>query len=334
MTGRRGTAVAGALLLAALAAAGCGLGPGADVGRVQLTVTREYGAVPVLERSVGAKESDTVMRLLEGEADVATRYGGGYVRSIDGVAEGERGGDPYDWFFYVDGVESPVGAAEVDARGGERIWWDYRDWAATNHVPAVVGSWPAPFANGIEGKPRPVVVECAQLRGSLSTHAVQKEPRNGACEATRAALEREGVKLASGSPKGAIRVLVGTWDRLREDPAAALIEAGPAESGVYANFVPASRRFSPYKGQNRRLAGSYELVALDEGGAEAERLGPRAGLVAATSRYGGPPVWVVTGDTEEAVRAAAGALDAEHLRDHYAVAIEGGKAIPLPVEGR
>lgn len=332
MTGRRGTAVAGALLLAALAAAGCGLGPGADVGRVQLTVTREYGAVPVLARSVGAKESDTVMRLLEGEADVATRYGGGYVRSIDGVAEGERGGDPYDWFFYVDGVESPVGAAEVDVKGGERIWWDYRDWSATNHVPAVVGSWPAPFIHGVEGKRHPVVVECLPSRGSFVVSGTTKEPRNGeTCEVTRAALEREGVRLASGSPKGAIRVLVGTWDALRQDPAAALIEAGPAESGVYANFVGVR----PFPGiDHKKTNAGYELVALDQGGSEAERLGPDAGLIAATSRYGGPPVWVVTGGTEEAVRAAAEGLDAEHLRDHYAVAIEGSKATPLPVEGR
>lgn len=313
-------AAAIALLLAALAAAGCGLGPGADVGSVRLTVTREFGAVPVLERSVEAKESDTVMRLLEGEADISTRYGGGYVQSINGVAEAERGGDPYDWFFYVDGVESPVGAADVDVKGGERIWWDYRDWAATNHVPAVVGSWPAPFVQGVGGKRYPVVVEC---KGGEEV-----------CGAVRSALEREGVKLASGTPKGAIRVLVGTWDRLRSDPAAHLIEEGPAESGVFADFVPASRQFESYKGQNRRLAAGYELVALDEGGGEAEDLGAATGLVAATSRYGGPSVWLVTGGTEDAVRAAAEALDAQHLRDHYAVAIEGRKAIPLPVGKR
>ena len=94
MRARRGTAVATALLLAALAAAGCGLGPGADVGDVRLTVTREFGAVPVLDRSLAAKESDTVMRLLEGEAEVETRYGGGYVHAIDGTAEEKRDGDP------------------------------------------------------------------------------------------------------------------------------------------------------------------------------------------------------------------------------------------------
>lgn len=318
MTVLRGTAVAIALLGAALAAAGCGLGPGADVGSVELTVTREYGAVPVLQRSLEAKESDTVMRLLERSADIETRYGGGYVHSIDGVAEDERGGDPYDWFFYVDGTESPTGAADVGVQGGERIWWDYRDWAATNHVPAVVGSWPAPFVDGVAGKRWPVVVECAGSR-SLRPYSDQKEQTNAwseACAATKTALEREGVKLASGSPKGAIRVLVGPWDRLRSDPAAHLVEEGPAESGVYADF----------KGR--------ELVALDEAGNEVRNLGPDAGLVAATSRYGGPPVWLVTGGTAAAVRAAAEALDVGHLRDHYAVAIENGKTTPLPVAGR
>ncbi|HEU4599597.1 MAG TPA: hypothetical protein VFS26_07615, partial [Solirubrobacterales bacterium] len=72
MTRSRGIAVAAALI-AALAAAGCGLGPGAGVGEVRLTVTREYGAVPVLDRSLEANESDTVMRLLEGEAEITTR---------------------------------------------------------------------------------------------------------------------------------------------------------------------------------------------------------------------------------------------------------------------
>jgi hypothetical protein len=337
MTGPRGTAVATALLLAALAAAGCGLGPGANVGSVELTVTRGFGAVPMLRRSLEASESDSVMRLLEGSADIETRYGGGFVHSIDGVAEGERDGNPYDWFFYMDGTESPVGAAEVEVKGGERIWWDYRNWTATNHVPAVVGSWPAPFVDGVGGKRHPVVVKCAGAsRGSFRSVSDRKEPQvawSGACRAARRALEGEGVELASGSPEGAIRILVGPWERLRADAAARLIEEGPGESGVYATFE-AVRPSSPVGRETTSAAGGYELVGLDESGEEARDLGPGAGLVAATSRYGGPPVWLVTGGTAAAVREAATALDAAHLRDHYAVAIEDGKETPLPVEGR
>jgi hypothetical protein len=299
----RGTAVATALLLAALATAGCGLGPGADVGAVELTVTREFGSAPMLERSLEAKESDTVMRLLEGSADVSTRYGGGYVQSIDGVEEAQRGGRPYDWFFYVDGVESPIGAADYALKGGERVWWDYRDWSATNHVPAVVGSWPAPFAGGYEGGRHQVAVEC--------------EGGGGACALARQALEQAGVSIASGSPSGAIRLLVGPWTRVRSDPAAAQIEAGPEVSGVFADF--------------ERRRGGYTLVGLDPGGEAGREFGPDAGLVAATRRYEAPPVWVVTGATPAAVRAAADLLSAAKLRDHYAVAVEDGKETPLPV---
>jgi hypothetical protein len=314
---RHGTAVVSALLCAALATAGCGLGPGADVGAVHLTVTREYGAAPVLNSTVAANESDTVMRVLEGEAEISTRYGGGFVHSIDGVAEGQHGGDPYDWFFYVDGVESPIGAAESEVQGGERIWWDYRDWAATNHVPAVVGSWPAPFSDGVEGERYPVVVEC--------------EGGGGACEETRDALEREGVTVAAGEPERALRILVGPWARVREDPAARSIEAGPAESGVFADFVSGSPQEDTYPGHSRGFAESFGLVGITQAGDLAEDFGGDTGLVAATSRYGGLPVWVVTGGTPEAVRSAAEALDEEHLRDHYAVAIEDGKTMPLPL---
>jgi hypothetical protein len=306
-------AVAGALL-ALLATAGCGLGPGADVGDVRLTVTREYGRVPVAEATVAAKESDTVMRVLEGEADVSTRYGGGFVHAIDGVAEGQHDGDPYDWFYYVDGEEAEIGAAEYAVEGGERVWWDYRNWATVNHIPAVVGSWPAPFSDGIDGERYPVAVECLSFHGSLRTDGDRKEPR--ACEVTRDALAREGVEIASGQPDKALRILVGPWSMVRQDPLARLVEDGPTESGVFAEF----------RGD--------DLVALDEQGQEVEDLGPDAGLVAATSRYGGPPVWVVTGGTEGAVDRAAESLRPDLLRNRYAVATQGSLTYPLPLEAR
>jgi uncharacterized protein DUF4430 len=309
MSRARGTVVATALLLAVLAATGCGLGPGADVGSVELTVTHEFGSEPVLSTSVEASESDTVMRLLEGEAEIETRYGGGFVKSIEGTEETRREGRPYDWFFFVDGIESPIGAADYDLRGKEQIWWDYRDWDATNRVPAVVGSWPAPFSDGYEGRSHPVAIEC--------------EAWAEACATVRAALEREGVEVASGSPDSAIRVLVGPWVQVREDPAAALIEDGPEESGVYAEFEQGAG------GQG--VGGGFRLVGLGADGEPARDLGPDAGLVAATRRYEAPPVWVVTGGTPAAVQAAADLLDAKHLRDHYAVASADGKETPLPV---
>jgi hypothetical protein len=300
-----GTAVAIALLLgAALAAAGCGLGPGKGVGEVSLTVTRDYGAAPVLAPLVEeASESDTVMRVLERNADISTRYGGGFVQSIDGLEAEERFGRSRDWFFYVNGVESTVGAADYPLHGGEAIWWDYRDWSAAQRVPAVVGSWPQPFLDGYDGERRPVAVEC------LGAEA--------ACGAVRESLAAAGATVAAGSPHGAIRVLVGRWARLREDEAAAQLDGGPQASGVFAEF--------------ERRGGGFRLTGLGAYGKPRRSFGPGAGLIAATRRYEAPPTWLVTGVDAAGVGAAAALLNPAALRDHYAVAAEGGRETPLPV---
>jgi hypothetical protein len=289
---------------AALASAGCGLGAGSGVGSVHYAVTRDYGRSVVFDRRIDdVKESDTVIRLLDRNAEIATRYGGGFVQSIDGTAGGSHGGRYFDWFFYVDGVESPVGAADRTLEGGDRVWWDYRDWTAAMHVPAVVGSWPQPFAGGYDGRRHPVRVECRGGGGSCGL----ARRRVGA-----AASDGEGER--SGEP---IRVLVGPWARLRTDPVASRIEDGPQASGVFARFERRGRRFL--------------LSALAEGGQSARELGEGAGLVAATRRYDSAPLWLVTGTDAAGVRAAARLLGTPELRNRYAVAAEGGDAIGLPV---
>jgi hypothetical protein len=299
-----GTAVAVALLFAVLAIAGCGLGPGSGVKDAELTVTRDYGTVPVLHRRLGdLTESDTVMRALERNADITTRYGGGFVQSIEGLEAEQSADGSLDWFFYVNGVESTIGAADYSLHGGESIWWDYRDWDAAMRVPAVVGSWPQPFVGGYEGRRRPVAVEC--LGGG------------SACDQVEERLEEAGVDVSARPPSGAIRILVGPWPRLRNDPAAAQVERGPQASGVFADFD--------------RGGSGYRLSGLDESGDPAIEFGPDSGLVAATRRYEEPPVWMVTGASVAGVRAAAGLLDAGGLRDHYAVAVDGDQEIPLPL---
>lgn len=300
MTGSRGTAAAIALLAVALAAAGCGLGPGEEVGEVELTITRDYGSSTLLRRELGdVTKSDTVMRVLERNAEITTRFGGGFVRSIEGL-EGSGGGGS-DWFFYVNGLWSPVGAADYPLRGGEAIWWDYRDWSVGERVAAAVGSWPQPFLDGYEGARHPTAVVCRTA--------------GPACGAVRRRLREAGARLVPDGREGAIRVLVGPWSRIGGDRDAELLERGVEVSGVFAEFG----------------AGGRLMLGLDEYGDVARRFGPDAGLVAATRREDRPPTWFVTGASSAGVEAAAGLLDAGSLRDHYAVAVEGLRETGLPV---
>jgi hypothetical protein len=302
-----------AMLLSVAIVAGCGFGPGpASEGEAILTVTRDYGSEPLVSaREDDPASSETVIRFLDREAEITTRYGGGFVQSIEGLAGGERAGRSLDWFFYVNGLESPIGGAEVRVHGGDRIWWDYRDWTAAMRVPAVVGQWPEPFEQTSTGDGAlPVRVECAGARATCERAA--ERLGDAGVEARVGGLDAD----PAGSPV-ALRVLVGPWSRVRNDPAAAQIEDGPGASGVFARF----------DGDR----GPYGLVALDAEGNEAFRA-EHGGLVAAVREGDDPPTWLVTGTDPAAVRLAAGLLDDADLRDRYAVAVEAsGKPIGLPV---
>jgi Domain of unknown function (DUF4430) len=297
----RSRTLAATVALCATAAAGCGLGPGKDEGDVELSVTRDYGTKVMVQKTDSIRESDTVLRLLDRNADITTRYGGGFIQSIDGLAGAQSGSGRSDWFFYVNGIESPIGSAEYDPSDGDRIWWDYRDWTAAMRVPAVVGSWPEPFVNGFQGHHWQAVLDC---RAAAAI-----------CEVANQRLSPLGVKI-SGPISNPIVVLVGTWKVVRRDQTAALLANGPDRSGVFARFV----------GTRRPL-----LEVLNQQGQPAGSIGKGGGLIAALRPGDGPPTWVVTGTDARGVAAAVSLLG-DGLRNHYAVATQpGAGAIGVPV---
>jgi hypothetical protein len=291
----------------AFTSVGCGLGPGnAKKGPAELRVTRDFGRsdLHVNITKNGVRESDTVMRLLQSKAKVTTRYGGGFVQSIGKLAGGAR----RDWFFYVNGIEAHIGAAATKVHAGDRIWWDFHDWRATQSVPAVVGAFPEPFVRGIGGKRYPTTLECA---GGVAA----------ACRSVSTALGRIGVPaptqyFGTGSGTDSLNILVAPWTKVRATIVGSLIQHGPGSSGIYARFSADGRR----------------LELLDPSGAVVRALGPSAGLVAASADMSGTPTWIVTGTDAAGVRAAAALLDQSHLQHHFALAVGPGTgpvALPL-----
>lgn len=296
-----------ALTLAA-GLAGCGLGAGRGGTEARVLVTRDFGA-----RVLGARiaqdlpSSETVMRLLERDFKVTTRYGGGFVQSIDGLAGGRQGGRPVDWLFYVNGSESDVGAADATVHGGDRIWWDFHDWGATPHVPAVVGSYPEPFAHGAGGKRYPVVLECADDVDAACTTVLNRLGAAGVVAGRQT--------LGTGVGEQTVRVFVGRWSVLRRDVALEQLDQGPASSGVYVRFSADGR----------------QMGLLDPRAQVVRTLGAGAGLVAATRFEQQAPTWAITGTDVAGVNAAARALDEQTLARRFALALNGSQAIGLPV---
>jgi hypothetical protein len=295
--------VGAAAIAAALALAGCGLGAGSAPSDVSVLVTTSFGAQTVTAsqrpKIVGA---DTVMRMLERNARVTTSYGGGFVDSIDGLS----GSGEDDWFYYVNGVQAPKGAAETKLHSGDHVWWDRHDWSAAASIPAVVGSFPEPFTNGIAGKHLPLRIECtAGERASCA--AVQRSFAKIGLAAF------EGCLLCSQF-SDTLRVVVGPWSALAADPTAQLLAQAPSASGVFARFIDGGRR----------------LELLDQSGRVVRTAGPGAGLIAATARGNVPPAWYVTGTDPAGVAAALLAFNAATLDEHFAVAVVDDAAIPLP----
>ena len=303
---RRWAATKAIAIASAVAIAGCGLGAGSGTGGVSLTVTKNFGSsqiAAVSDRHVPG--SETVMRMLERRLDVKTRYGGGFVESINGNA-----GDSSqrDWFYYVNGVQAPQGAATTAVHHDDRIWFDLHDWRATDSIPAVVGSFPEPFKNGIAGKRYPTTIECGANVAA-------------ACKRVTAALTAAGVPTASqligtGSGPDTLGVVVATWNEIKPEVAGGLIDHGPGASGIYARFS---------------TAGS-SLALLNPAGQAVRTLGPGAGLVAATADSSSVPTWLITGTDPAGVTAAAAALNQAALRNHFALAVQGGTDYPIPVQ--
>lgn len=301
---------AAALLLAALVVAGCGVGPGEErSGGVSVHVTRDFG-----EKELGAastktiRDGQTVMRLTASNFDVQTRFGGRFIQEIDGL-KGTGATGSRDWFFFVNGVESEVGAGDYDLSPGDRIQWDYRRWDVAMRVPAIVGAFPEPFLHGFQGRRRPVRVECDDT-GS-------QECRDG-----KQALEAVDVPVA-GSALGApgtekvTRLVVSLWPRARIVRGGSTLEEGPQANGIFARFSKDGR----------------ELDLLDEEGDVARRVheGDGTGLVLAMRPRADELVWLVTALDRAGLEAGVKALRAAKLRDAVAVAATGSTVEKLPL---
>jgi hypothetical protein len=293
----RPLALIAALLAAAALAAGCESRsqdePAAGEAAATLVATADYGAVPLLD--VRVEPGQSVMRALRGATEVETAYGGGFVASMlgrDSDAAGAR-----DWFFYVDGVVSPVGAEQVEVAEGDAVWWDHRDWGALMEAPAVVGMWPAPFAHPAGGGARPVAAD-PPLTQALADAGAELAAGDSAWRARVG--ESEG--LARRDP---------AWRRALDDPGGAGLTVAIEDGRVTA--------LGPDADEREPVPGARALAAAVPTGRE-----PGDGVLLA-----------VAGLDAAAARAAAEtvAADPAVLRLRYAVAFDG-EGRPLQAGGR
>ena len=117
----------------------------------EIIVTRNFGQEVLLKKTVKLKPGMTALDVLKLTAKVETRYGGGFIYSINNLSS-KFPTSKEDWFYYVNGFLANVGANQYFLRGGETIQFDFHNWDFYFFTPAIVGGFPKSFVQGYAGK--------------------------------------------------------------------------------------------------------------------------------------------------------------------------------------
>ncbi|HEY3773512.1 MAG TPA: hypothetical protein VGL69_10990 [Solirubrobacteraceae bacterium] len=300
-------------LAAALACAGCSFGLGLKPGAVRLRVTQDFGARQLGSVSLSKPAGgETDLGLLKRRFPKVTTTSVPLGSTSSGIVSVNRlaAHAPKRWTLFINGVHAAKSASETKVHKGDQVWLDLHDQSAAGTIPAVVGSFPEPFTNGINGQRYPTTIEWS--------NGFKPEGQSVTRE-----LRRDGVVAAPGGPgygsgPDTLSINIGTWHQLYGEVAAELIKYGPGASGVYARFIDGGSR-----------------IALENAaGQVVKTLGPDSGLIAATANSDDPaPTWLVVGTDAAGVRAAVRALTARSLSGHFALAVHGDTHYPLPLAG-
>jgi len=284
----------------------------------RVVVTRDFGKQLMLSELVAVEENTPAMDALMEVAEVETAYGGGFVNGINGLCSGYSGShtSKEDWFFYVNGISSNVGALDYTLYPGDTEHWDFRNWGFHQFVPAIIGDFPEPFLNGCRGVVYPTLVvyqagwaeEATQIAESLAKLGVADVSVRSDGGLTGSEKEISNLILVGTSDFSLIEELNRPWERL----------------GFYCHFQDGSLRVFDAESE---LAAEYGS-------------GDAAGVVQATQSVWNPKgvgagenvVWIVSGTDEAGVAAAVTALAGYPADFEYAfsVVIVDGEIVKVP----
>jgi hypothetical protein len=307
------------LLLLAAIVAGCPAPPATtDSGgqsKVTVAVTQDFGQKLILAKEVEIEDGTDAMTALQSAAEVETKYGGGFVQSIEGLSsEYEGGSKKQDWLYYINGISLSLGARDYNLRDGDVEQWDFRDWSYQPMVPAIIGAFPQPFLSGVRGELKPTAVvydppfaeEAASLAAKLEERGVAEVTLNGAEALSNGVKRQSNLIILAGADNGLILELNQLHKKL----------------GFFAYFE------------------GGKIIVLDGKGEPAGEYGAGWGLVQATQNPWSPGgvgsgesvVFIVTGADETGIRSAVQALinNSDGLRYAYAALVNNSQIVKIP----
>ena len=282
-------------------------------GELRLVISRDYGARVLKDILVPARAGMTVMRLLAEHCQVDTKYGGGFIQSVDGLESsfGASSTTSADWFYWVDGVMGTVGAGDAALHGGQTAWLDYHRWDGAIYIPGALAAFPAPFksqalslvvqASSGETDMSVAVQAWAQRRG-IRLRAVSPSPSPGS-----------GPQSSSSGASSAPQLIVGTPTRMARDSTVGPALSRGAAAGVFV------------------VIDSGRLYTLRADGTRGQELSAAA-LAVSDPDHTGRLCLVLIAQDAPALRRLLGGFTAAAASAHVALGLTAGGIIALPAE--
>jgi len=276
---------------------------------VKVVVTTDFSKEVLLEQSA--------IDALKMVAKVETKYGGGFINAINGISSEYEGirKEKKDWFLFINGISSNVGAKDYILRDGDIEHWDFRDWSYHQFIPAIIGDFPQPLLGGYQNKVKPTVIVYGDDRFEESARSlVEKLNELGVKETS----VQNFSQLTEKGQEQSNLILLGTKD----EEFISELNDNYNKLGFYAYFV------------------QEKLVVLDARGEVVSEYVAGNGLIQATQNPWNPKgigsgesvVWVVSGTDEDGVENAIQALTSRYadFQYAYAVVITEGKIVRVP----
>ena len=305
---------AGLLLLALLPLAGCGFGAGEATGDVTLTVTRDFGATrctrgPSSEKAVRGRHRHARCC----SATTTSRPATAAASCRRSTACGRARERPPGRLVLLRQRHRGARRRRRAPRSprGERVWWDHHDWQRRAARPRGRRLVPGAVPSGTEGKRFPVRLVClGDDERSCDEVADAPRGRGHQGQLTRATLEQSGGQEV-------LRVIVGRWADVRARPGRALARARPADERASSRSRQQRRRD---RAARRRRRGRAHAARRRRTGRGHQRRGAGADL----DRHR---------DRRRRRRRRRGGADRGTADQHFALAVDDGQDVPLPVAG-
>ncbi len=287
------------------------------VGIVKLQVTKDFAQETIFAKNLKIDSSKSVMNILQDNLQVDTAYGGSFINSINGMKSGytNTSGDKkqkMDWFYYVNGIMTAVGAGDYIPVKGDNIWWDYHSWGNTTFTPAVIGAFPQPFLNGYENKNPGTLILTTEEQKS-SAEKIQKKLK----ELGVKNIEIKDYSKDALEQSEKITLVVALWSEIKNSPFWQGIMENKNKTGLFVNF-------------------NNKVEALNINGKVMRTFTENTGVILATGSGLGDstPLWLVTGYDLKGLQNAENIIinQPEKLQKKFAVIVVDEKVVSLPIK--